>query len=145
MLEREFERDYKFFEVRKGDRRSLEMLFDKKGLDEGEQRSIALFQTLVSLTRAVQVESTAYCLLDEQDAARSCLKQFEGFVSKNKLNDRNVLSEVSQYNSGNQKQLIAGFTALDQKLGELLEPPEETAGVLPEGKEEAGDGEDMQD
>lgn len=145
MLEREFERDFKFFEAREGDRKWWELLGDSKGLEEGEQRSRELFQTIVSLTRAVQVESTAYCLMDEQEAARSCLMQFNGFIEQNRLNDRNVLVEVSQYNTDHQKPLIEEFTELNRKLGGLIEPPEDNVGKLPDGEGDVDDDEDLQD
>lgn len=125
MLMYSFTDGMRFFKSRSGEKGFLEMVLDTKAQKEADRRSRAQFQTLAALTRAVQVEAAAYCLMDEQDAARESLRQFAGFIEENSLNDRNTLVMLGQFNTTNQKQLIDGFIGLQRNLTALPSPGEQ--------------------
>lgn len=125
MLMYSFNDGMRFFKSRSGEKGFLEMVLDTKAQKEADRRSRAQFQTLAALTRAVQVEAVAYCLMDEQDAARESLRQFAGFIEENSLNDRNTLVMLGQFNTTNQKQLIDGFIGLQRNLTALPSPGEQ--------------------
>lgn len=147
MLMYSFTDGMRFFKARSGEKGFVEMVMDTKAQKESDERSRVQFQALAALTRAVQVEATAYCLMDEQEAARESLKQFAGFIEDNDLDDRKTLVMLSQFNTANQDELISGFvelqksiTALPSPNGRLTALPESDAGN--DEKEEAN-GKDM--
>lgn len=147
MLMYSFTDGMRFFEARGGEKGFLEMVMDTKAQKESDKRSRTQFQTLAALTRAVQVEATAYCLMDEQEAARESLRQFAGFIEDNNLDDRNTLVMLSQFNTGSQKQLINGFVELQKSISALPSPSAPPI-TLPESdvaedQEEETDGKDM--
>ena len=139
MLERDFEAGCVFFDERSGSKNFLQLMFDQKGLEQGDQRSREMFETLVALTRAVQVETSAYCLLDEQEAAQASLKQFGAFIASNQLDDKNQLLEISQYNSVDQNDLIEGFAAMQIKISELPSAGTGDEKLLPSEEERGGE------
>ena len=101
------------------------MVMDAKAQKEADKRSRVQFQILAALTRAVQVEATAYCLVDEREAARESLWQFFDFIENNRLNDRNTLVLLSQFNTANQGQLIDGFVELQKRISAFSVPEDE--------------------
>lgn len=147
MLMYSFTDGMRFFKSRSGEKGFFEMVMDTKAQKEADERSRVQFQALAALTRAVQLEATTYCLMDEQDAARGSLRQFAGFIEDNDLDDRNTLIMLSQFNMANQKQLISGFVELQKSIAALPSPSERPI-ALPESgatdsQEEEIDGTNM--
>jgi len=148
MLMYSFSEGMRFFEDRSGEKDFLEMVMDTKAQKEADKRSREQFQTLAALTRAVQAEATAYCLMDEQEVAQESLRQFAGFIKDNKLDDRKTLITLSQFNNASQKELISGFVTLQKSITALSSAEGASIQVLLEATEqedpkEGQDGTDM--
>lgn len=148
MLMYSFSEGMRFFEGRSSEKDFLEMVMDTKAQKEADKRSREQFQTLAALTRAVQAEATAYCLMDEQEVAQESLRQFAGFIKDNKLDDRKTLITLSQFNNASQKELIGGFVTLQERITALSSAEGASIQALLEATEqedpkEGQDGTDM--
>jgi len=118
ILFRAFESEKRFFDERK-DKDWFSKLIDKEAQDHGDGRSAEIFNSLLAITKTVQVETTVYCLLGEQNAARLSMKQFSDFISANSLDDRNTLLTLNSFGNLDQKSLIDNFTEIQQNISAL--------------------------
>lgn len=118
ILFRAFAREKRFFDERK-DKNWLTKLVDKEAQDRGDEHSAEIFNSLLAITKTVQVETTVYCLLGEQNASRLSMKQFSDFISANALDDRDTLLALNSFSSSDQKNLIDNFTDIQQKIAAL--------------------------
>lgn len=137
ILFKEFTRGKIFFDERKNKKWSRK-LFDKKAQVSGDANSTEIFTSLLAITKTVQVETTVYCLLGEQNAARLSLKQFSDFISTNALDNRNTLLTINSFSASNRKKLIDNFMDIQQKVEALPLDIKETQpllDVLPSKKE----------
>ena len=129
ILFRAFASEKRFFETRK-DKGSFSKLFDKEAQDHGNEKSAEIFNSLLAITKTVQVETTVYCLLGEQNAARLSMKQFSDFITTNSLDDRDTLLTIDSYSSSSQKRLINNFINIQQKIAALPLYIEETQPLI---------------
>lgn len=118
ILFRAFAAEKHFFDERK-DKNWFPKLLDKEAQNRGDEHSAEIFNSLLAITKAVQVETTVYCLLGEQNAARLSMKQFGDFISANALDDRDTLLALNSFSSFDQKSLIDNFTDIQQKIAAL--------------------------
>jgi hypothetical protein len=118
MLFRAFAHEHHFFIERMG-QSWFAKLTDKEALNSGSEKSTEILNCLVAITRTIQVETTIYCLLGEQKAARLSMKQFSDFISANSLDDRDTLLTMNSYGNSDQKNLIDSFTDIQQKISAL--------------------------
>lgn len=118
MLFRAFAHEHHFFIERMG-QSWFAKLTDKEALNSGSEKSTEILNCLVAITRTIQVETTIYCLLGEQKAARLRMKQFSDFISANSLDDRDTLLTMNSYGNSDQKNLIDSFTDIQQKISAL--------------------------
>jgi hypothetical protein len=129
LLFRAFANEKRFFDERK-DKNDLQKLLDVDAQKYGAEKSVEIFNTLFAATKTVQVETTIYCLLGEQNAARLSMKQFSDFISTNELDDRETLLALNSYSSFDQKNLIKNFTDIQMKVAALPLDIEETRPLL---------------
>ncbi len=129
ILFRAFASEKRFFEERK-DRGWFSKLIDREAQNHGDEKSAEIFNSLLAITKTVQVETTVYCLLGEQNAARLSMKQFSDFISANSLDDRDTLLTLDSYGSSSQKGLIDNFADIQQKIAALPLDIEETQPLL---------------
>ncbi|MBK5211988.1 MAG: hypothetical protein JJE36_06775 [Coriobacteriia bacterium] len=129
ILFRAFASEKRFFEERK-DKGWFSKLIDKEAQNHGDEKSAEIFNSLLAITQTVQVETTVYCLLGEQNAARLSMKQFSDFISANSLDDRDMLLTLDSYGNSSQKNLIDNFTDIQQKIAALPLDIEETQPLL---------------
>lgn len=127
ILFRAFISEKRFFDERK-EKNWFKKLGDKEAQDRGAEYSAEIFNSLLAITKTVQVETTVYCLLGEQNAARLSMKQFSDFISANALDDRDTLLALNSFSSSDQKKLIDNFTDIQQKIAAL---PLDIEGTLP--------------
>jgi hypothetical protein len=127
ILFRAFESEKHFFDERK-DSNWFSKLIDKEAQSRGDEHSTEIFNSLLAITKTVQVETTIYCLLDEQNAARLSMKQFSDFISTNALDDRDTLLTLHSFSNSDQKSLIDNFTDIQQKIAAL---PLDIEGIRP--------------
>lgn len=113
-----FEKQKYFFDSRE-DHSWLKAFFDKEAHEHGDERSRELFNSLLAITIAIQVETTAYCLLGETNAARACLLQFSNFIESNELSDRDTLLKIDSYSESSQAKLINHFTTIRENIATL--------------------------
>ena len=116
---RAFERDKLYLES-KSDRGFISILLDKEGQENASNKSCELFTNLLAITKAVQIETTAYCVLDEPGAAKVCLTQFKDFINANNLSDQQTLLEFNSYSNVSHKSLISAFSDIDLRIEELI-------------------------
>lgn len=138
LLFRAFESEKRFFDERK-DKDWFSKLIDKEAQDHGDEHSAEIFSSLLAITKTVQVETTVYCLLGEQNAARLSLKQFSEFISANALDDRNTLLTLNSFSNSDQKNLIDNFTEIQQNISALpltIEGTQPLIDALPANKGE---------
>lgn len=129
ILFRAFASEKQFFEERK-DKGWFSKLIDKEAQNHGDEKCAEIFNSLLAITKTVQVETTVYCLLGEQNAARLSMKQFGDFISANSLDDRNTLLTLDSYGSSSQKSLIDNFTDIQRKIAALPLNIEETQPLI---------------
>jgi hypothetical protein len=129
LLFRAFENEKRFFDERR-DKNDFQKFFDGDAQKYGAEKSVEIFNTLFAATKTVQVETTVYCLLGEQNAARLSMKQFSDFISSNELDDRDTLLALNSYSSFDQKSLIKNFTDIQKKVAALPLDIEETRPLL---------------
>lgn len=137
ILFRAFESEKRFFDARK-DKDWFSKLIDKEAQNHGDEHSAEIFNSLLAITKTVQVETTVYCLLGEQNAARLSMKQFSDFISANALDDRNTLLALNSFSNSDQKNLIDNFTEIQQKISALpliIEGTQPLIDALPANKE----------
>ena len=137
LLFRAFESEKRFFDERK-DKDWFSKLIDKEAQDHGDEHSAEIFSSLLAITKTVQVETTVYCLLGEQNAARLSLKQFGEFINANALDDRNTLLTLNSFSNSDQKSLIDNFTKIQQNISALpltIEGTQPLFDALPDNKE----------
>lgn len=118
VLFRAFASEKRFFEERK-DKGWFSKLLDKEAQNHGDEKSAEIFNSLLAITKTVQVETTVYCLLGEQNAARLSMKQFSDFISANSLDDRDTLLTLDSYGGSSRKSIINNFTDIQQKIAAL--------------------------
>lgn len=118
ILFRAFASEKRFFDERK-DKGWFSKVIDKEAQDHGDEHSAEIFTSLLAITRTVQIETTVYCLLGEQNAARISLIQFSDFISTNSLDDRETLLTLNSFSDSDQKSLIDNFTEIQQKIASL--------------------------
>jgi hypothetical protein len=138
ILFRAFESEKRFFDERK-DKDWFSKLIDKEAQNHGDEHSAEIFNCLLAITKTVQVETTIYCLLGEQNAARLSMKQFSNFISANSLDDRDTLLSFNSFNNSDQKSIIENFLEIQQKISALpltIEGTQPLIDVLPTKKEE---------
>jgi hypothetical protein len=129
ILFRAFTSEKRFFEER-NDKGWFSKLIDKEVQNHGDEKSAEIFNSLLAITKTVQVETTGYCLLGEQNAARLSMKQFGDFISANSLDDRDTLLTLDSFSSTSQKNIIDNFTDIQQKIAALPLDIEETQPLL---------------
>ncbi len=129
ILFRAFASEKRFFDERK-DKNWFSKLIDREAQNHGDEHSAEIFNSLLAITKTVQVETTVYCLLGEQNAARISLKQFSDFVSANSLDDRDTLLTLNSFSNSDQKSLIDNFTEIQQKISALPLVIEETQPLI---------------
>ncbi|MDO9086021.1 MAG: zinc ribbon domain-containing protein [Anaerolineaceae bacterium] len=137
ILFRAFASEKRFFDERK-DKNWFSNLIDKESQNRGDEHSAEIFNSLLAITKTVQVESTVYCLLGEQNAARLSMKQFSDFISANSLDDRDTLLALNSFSSSDQRGLIDNFTDIQQKIAALppdIEGTKPLIDILPAKKE----------
>lgn len=133
-----FSSDKQFLDKRK-DNKWFQKIVDREIQNKGDVKSAEIFTCLLAITKAVQTEITAYCLLGEKNAARTSMNQFSGFISENKLDDRDELLYLNSFSSSDQISLIDYFTDLRQKIASLpsdFEDIQPLSEVLPAKKED---------
>lgn len=139
ILFRAFQSEKRFFDERKDkDKPWFSKLQDKEAQDHGDEHSAEFFNSLLAITKTVQVETTVFCLLGEQNAARLSMKQFSDFIRANSLDDRDTLLTVNSFSNSDQKSLIDCFTEIQQKIAALPMTIDETQpliDVVPTNKE----------
>ena len=138
ILFRAFASEKRFFDERK-DKTWFSKVIDKQAQDHGDEHSAEIFTSLLAITRTVQVETTVYCLLGEQNAARISMKQFSDFISANSLDNRETLLTFNSFSNSDQKSLIENFTEIQQKISALpltIEGTQPLIDALPTKKEE---------
>jgi len=124
-----FASEKQFFEERK-DKGWFSKLIDREAQNYGDEKSAEIFNSLLAITKTVQVETTVYCLLGEQNAARLSMKQFSDFIAVNSLDDRDTLLTLDSYGSSSQKSMIDNFTDIQRKIAALPLDIEETQPLL---------------
>ena len=129
ILFRAFASEKRFFDERK-DKNWFSKIVDKEAQSRGDEHSAEIFNSLLAITKTVQVETTVYCLLGEQNAARLSMKQFSDFISANALDDRDTLLALNSFSSSDQKNLIDNFYDIQQKITALPLDIEETQPLL---------------
>lgn len=129
ILFRAFASEKQFFEERK-DKGWFSKLIDREAQNYGDEKSAEIFNSLLAITKTVQVETTVYCLLGEQNAARLSMKQFSDFIAVNSLDDRDTLLTLDSYGSSSQKSMIDNFTDIQRKIAALPLDIEETQPLL---------------
>lgn len=129
ILFRAFASEKRFFEERK-DTSWFSKLIDREAQNHGDEKSAEIFNSLLAITKTVQVETTVYCLLGEQNAARLSMKQFSDFISVNSLDDRDTLLTLDSFGSSTQKSLIDNFMFIQQKIAALPVDIEETQPLI---------------
>jgi hypothetical protein len=129
ILFRAFAAEKRFFDERE-DKNWFSKLLDKEAQDSGDEKSAEIFNTLLAITKTVQVETTVYCLLGEQTAARLSMNQFSEFISANALDRRDTLLALNSFSNTDQRSLIDNFTDLQQKIAALPLDIEETPPLL---------------
>jgi hypothetical protein len=129
ILFRAFTNEKRFFEERK-DKGWFSKLLDREAQNHGDEKSAEIFNTLLAVTKTVQVETTVYCLLGEQNAARLSMKQFGDFIESNSLDNRDTLLTLDSFGGISQKSIIDNFTAIQQKIAALPLDIEETQPLL---------------
>jgi len=118
ILFRAFESEKRFFDARKDKHWFLKAL-DKEAQEHGDEHSAEIFNSLLAITKTVQVETTVYCLLGEQNAARMSLMQFSDFISTNALDNRDTLLALNSFSLTDQRSLIDIFTDIQQEIAAL--------------------------
>jgi hypothetical protein len=118
ILFRAFTAEKRFFDERK-DKNWFSKLLDKEAQNRGDERSAEIFNSLLAITKTVQVETTVYCLLGEQNAARLSMRQFGDFISANALDSRDTLLALNSFSASDQRSLIDDFTDIQQKIAAL--------------------------
>jgi hypothetical protein len=129
ILFRAFAAEKRFFDERK-DKNWFSKLLDKEVQNSGDEKSAEIFNNLWAITKTVQVETTVYCLLGEQNAARLSMRQFGDFISTNELDNRDTLLALNSYSGADQRTLIDNFTDIQQKIAALPLDIEETQPLL---------------
>lgn len=129
VLFRAFESEKKFFEERK-DKGWFSKLVDKEAQNHGDEKSAEIFTSLLAITKTVQVETTVYCLLGEQNAARLSMMQFSDFITVNSLDDRDTLLALDSFANSSNKSIIDHFTDIQQKIAALPLDIKETQPLL---------------
>jgi hypothetical protein len=136
ILFRAFANEKRFFDERK-DKNWFSTLIDKEAQNNGDGNSAEIFNSLLAITKTVQVETTVYCLLGEQNAARLSMKQFSDFISANSLDDRDTLLTFNSFGNSDHKSLIDNFTEIQQNISALpfaIEGTQPLIDVLPVNK-----------
>jgi len=129
ILIRAFVSKKRFFDERK-DQNWFTKLIDKEAQNRGDEHSAEIFNSLLAITKSVQVETTVYCLLGEQNAARQSMKQFSDFISVNLLDNRDTLLALNSFSRSNQMSLIDNFMDIQQKIAALPLNIEETQPLI---------------
>ncbi|PKM78906.1 MAG: hypothetical protein CVU88_08555, partial [Firmicutes bacterium HGW-Firmicutes-13] len=127
ILFRAFESEKRFFDARKDKHWFLKML-DKEAQEHGDEHSAEIFNSLLAITKTVQVETTVYCLLGEQNAARLSMMQFSEFIRTNSLDKRDALLDLNSFSLTDQRSLIDIFIDIQQKIAAL---PADLKGTQP--------------
>jgi hypothetical protein len=129
ILFRAFSRNKQYFDERK-DKNKLEKLIDVDIQLHGSAKSDDIFSTLLAITKSVQVETTAYCLLGEQNSARQSMKQFSDFINENSLDDRDTILFLNSFGDKNHDEIINTFNEIQQKIAALPFDLEETQPLI---------------
>lgn len=137
ILYRAFANEKPFFDERKN-QHWFPKLLDREAQNHGDEKSREIFSTLLAITKAVQIETTVYCLLGEQNVAAFCMKEFSDFIGANSLDSRETLLEMGSYSSSNQGTIIDAFTDIRQKIAALPLNIEETQPLLDSTLREEG-------
>lgn len=125
ILFKAFASELRFFDERKS-KGWFSKLIDKESQNHGNEKSAEIFNTLLAITKTVQVETTVYCLLGEQNAARLSMKQFSNFISSHQLDDRDTLLTLDSFGSSSKKSIIENFMDIQQRIAALPSRIEET-------------------
>lgn len=125
ILQRAFTSQKNFFDER-NPKGGFAKLLDKEAQNFGAEKSSEIFSTLMAITKTVQIEASAYCLLGEQRAARSSLEQFGHFIRTNKLENRDTLLTLDSYSKTSMKSFIDEFSSIQNKIASLPKETTET-------------------
>jgi hypothetical protein len=117
-LFRTFAEQKRFFDERAKSEWYNKML-DQTAPKQGDAKSREIFETLVAVTTAVQVEVITYCLLGEQHAAHTSLEQFSQFISDYELNNRETLILFDSFSHSTKKHIIDGFMQIQHDIRHL--------------------------
>ena len=94
------------------------MINQNKGRDFDE-KSINSFQTLISITNAIQLECEGYAMLGEYEAGKECLRQFKEFIIDNKLNERDILILLNENLKQKQINVVNDFSSIADGISEF--------------------------
>lgn len=108
----------RFFDERKN-KDWVSKFIDTESQDHGDEHCAEIFNSLLAITRTMQVETTIYCLIGEQNAAKLSMKQFSDFIKANSLDKRDTLLTLNSYGDTDQKSLVEYFTEIQQKISAL--------------------------
>ena len=118
LLFRAFAAEKRWFDERK-DKNLFSKVLDREAQNRGDAYSAEIFNSLLAITKTVQVETTVYCLLGEQNAARLSMRQFGDFISANEIDNRDTLLVLNSFSTTDQKSIIDNFTDIQQKIAAL--------------------------
>lgn len=94
------------------------------------QRSQELFSLLSGSMKALQVEVHVYLMLDETEAARTCLAQFAEFLALNGLDDEETLLSLHSYSADDQEHLIDSFLSMSATMHAITTGTDEPQPLL---------------
>lgn len=117
-LIRAFERDKAYLDSKY----DKNLFFDLDAQKHSCEHCSDLFVNLMMVTKMVQVEATAYCVLDEQDAAMYCLSEFRTFINRNNLDEHDTLLELNSFSKKDNAKVIKQFSKVGKSIGQLLRP-----------------------
>lgn len=130
-LIRAFHTEQRFFDERSQQGR-IKQFLDTSGQNAGIEKSHEIFDTLMAITKTVQVEATGYSLLGEKQAAILSLSQFNQFIGENKLNERDTLLTFNSYSDVDLGDLVEGFESVQQNIAQLSLPFAEAQPLIAE-------------
>ena len=74
-----------------------------------EKQSRDAFEALQYITKSVQVECVAYSMLGQFDVCKYCLEQYESFIERNELDNRDTLLMINENFSKSRIELVDQF------------------------------------
>ncbi len=102
--------------IKSSDKSVFQLMKEKTKPKEYSEKINEAFQSLIIITRMVQLECKGYFMLGEMDSAMEVLYQFQKFIKSNNLADKNTLIILNASTNKRKEKIVNDFHEVTKKV-----------------------------